>query len=458
LSFSAIFLRACPVHFDEMEVFEKIIAILYSLLILANAVCLRRIIGTWLFPGCLFSLFWFCYTFFPLVVLFEVPVNSIAIAFITVSVILFSATFLLFDWKGAFQDNLSKPLPSTIFNTRFLRFVLLVSILISLIGSILHLLSQGFGVLEFIMNPIGVASKFANLRYNDELSYTVFGPISLLFSNIAVIIGGLIFGSVSAFGHKKILFAFLPSIIILLTQSSKGLFFQSVFLFLGGILIAKVYSNKLKILSFGIISKITLIILGLLILLSISFLSRGLEDVQDITILLSSLRSMFATYFFAHIYGFSDWFSAYIGGKTSMNYDTSHYYFGFYTLTAFFRMFGTDMVTSPGVYDEYYVYKDLLESNIYTIFRGMIMDFGLLGSFVFMLVNGYLMNMVFYIFLRKKRPVFTTIVVIFMLEHFYISFIISLLTWMIIPFTFLICYLILKLNNYSFVFKPAIQK
>ncbi|TCD02748.1 O-antigen polymerase [Pedobacter psychroterrae] len=441
-----------------MEVVEKIIAIFYSLVILGGALCLRRVTGTWLFPGCLFSMFWFFYTFFPLVVLFEVPVNPNSIAFITTAVLLFSSTFLLFDWRKAFLENLNKPQPAEVFNSPFLRLTLVSAILISLFGSVMHLFAQGFGLMDVFNNPVLVASKFADARYNDTLAYTPFGPISLLFSNISVIVGGLIFGSVQASKNKKILFAFLPSVIILLTQSSKGLFFQSVFLFLGSILVTKLYANELKIFSFKIILRVIIIVSIFLVLIAVSFLSRGLKDVDDFGVLLDNFRILFATYFFTHIYGFSDWFTAFTGGRAAFNYDTSHYYFGFYTFTAIFEFFGSNKVTSQGVYDEFFMYKDLLESNIYTIFRGMIMDFGIIGSLIFMLVNGFFLHLVFYVFLRRNRPVFTVVMVIFMVEYFYISFIISLLTWSIIPLTFLVCYLILKFNNYNFVLKPTVQK
>lgn len=442
-----------------MEVVEKIVAIIYSLLILFNALWLRKLIGTWLFPGCIFSLFWFCYTFFPLVVLFEVPVNSNSIAFIAVAVWLFSATFFWFNWNEAFKDNLQKPKPETVYNTWFLRLVLWGSIAISLAGSFIHLFAQGFTLNELFTNPIAVASKFADARYNDGLTYSVFGPISLLFSNISVIIGGLIFGSVDAKKNKKILFAFLPSIIILLSQSSKGLFFQSVFLFLGSILVTKIYANQLRTFYARGLIRASWIVLGFVVLLVLSFLSRGgLMNIQDIGVLFSNLRILFATYFFTHVYAFSDWFTAYTGGNATYYYDTSNYYLGFYTFTAIFEFFGSTKVTPDGVFVEYYRYTDLLDSNIYTIFRGMIMDFGLFGALAFMVINGWVINFMYYVFLRRQRPVFTVIFVIFMLEYFYISFIISLLTWSIIPFTFVICYLILKFNSYDFVLKPAIKE
>lgn len=441
-----------------MEIIDKIIALFYSMIILGNALYLRKVMGTWIFPGCLFSLFWFFYTFVPLIVLFEIPVNSNAIAFITLAVILFSWTFIFFDWKSAFKSNLNKSEPSKIFDTSFLRMVLFSSIIISLVSAVMQLLSQGFGLKEVITNLIKVANEFADARYTDNMIYTIYGPISLLFSNIAVIIGGLIFGSTESSKNKKILFAFLPSVVILLTQSSKGLFFQSVFLFLGGILITKLYKNQLMVFSRAVLLKSAFVCIVLIGLISVSFLSRGLNAIEDFGLLFYRLRGMFATYFFGHIYGFSDWFTAYTGGRASLVYDTSNYYFGFYTLTTFFKMFGVNKVTSAGVFDEYFIYGDVLDTNIYTMFRGLIMDFGMIGGLIFMLLNGFILNLVFYVFLQHRRPLLIIVVLIMMLEYFYMSFIISLLTWNIIPFTLLVCYLILKFNSYRFVFKPAVQK
>ncbi|WP_026897731.1 O-antigen polymerase [Daejeonella oryzae] len=439
-----------------MEVLEKVIAIIYSIIILANALVLRRMMGTWLFPACILSLFWFFYTFFPLVFLFEVPVNSNSIAFITLAILLFSAPSLLFNWGKAFKDNLKKPNPAMVFNTRFLKLTLFCSILISVFSSLLHVTAQGFGFMDVFTDPVLVATTFAASRYAETLVYTMFGPLSLVFSNISVVIGGLVFGSSQSGKNKKILFAFLPSIIIMLTQSSKGLLFLSLFLFLGGILVSRVYFNKLSTFNFKIIIKVIGAAVSLIILIGLSFISRGLQNIEDQGLLLTKLRGLFASYFFTHIYGFSEWFTAYTGGSTSINYDTSNYYMGFYTLTSFFKMLGAEKVTSPGVYDEFFVYKDLLESNIYTIFRGLIMDFGMPGSLVFMLVMGFLVHFVYYLFLRQSRPVLTVLLVIFMLGFFYMTFIISMLTWVIIPFTFLICYLILKFNNYDFVVKRTV--
>src|SRR5215469_7723696 len=88
--------------------FNKCVALVFSLMILGQAYLVRRYVGTWLFPACLFGLFWFAYTFFPLATLFWVPVQPYAIAFILVCTVAFSMGSVLFDWKTAFGRNARK--------------------------------------------------------------------------------------------------------------------------------------------------------------------------------------------------------------------------------------------------------------------------------------------------------------------------------------------------------------
>ena len=76
--------------------FDKCLALSFSLMILGQAYLVRRYVGTWLFPACLFGLFWFGYTFVPLAILFWVPAEPYAIAFI------FLCTVGVFNGFGSF--------------------------------------------------------------------------------------------------------------------------------------------------------------------------------------------------------------------------------------------------------------------------------------------------------------------------------------------------------------------
>lgn len=437
-----------------MEIFYKLLSIAFSLLILYNAIYIKKVVGTWLFPACLFSLFWFCYTFFPLLVMFEVPINPISIGFITISVIFFSWTFVFFNWKKAFKENLNKPNVQEVFNTSFLRGILIFSIIISIIFSVQFVIKQGFSLNDMITNTVLVAEKFAMLRYADKLQPTFFGPLSLMFCYISVLVGGVLFGATTNKRKKRIiLLCFFPALIVMLTQSAKGLFFGSIFYFLGGILVTSIFQNKfllLKSKNIAIVSKLAFVSV---ILISLSFLSRGLRGVTETTIILEKLRFLFASYFFGHLYNFSDWLDSYLGIRNKMNFDTSNYHLGYYTFTGIFKFFGSKKETPTGTFSEFNNHSDVMVSNIYTIFRGFIMDFGIIGAVFFIIINGFFIHLMYYIFLKQKRPVFASSILIFMLVYFYISFGVSLMTWNIILIVFFLLFVILLINNYKFVYK-----
>ena len=105
----------------EFDLFEKLLAILYSFMILFNALLIKKYIGTFLFPASIFCLFWFGYSFFPLIFLFNVPINSNAILFIYFCTLFFTIGSFPFKWKKAINQNSDKlNLSSHIFNNSFL--------------------------------------------------------------------------------------------------------------------------------------------------------------------------------------------------------------------------------------------------------------------------------------------------------------------------------------------------
>lgn len=414
-------------------------------------------VGTWLFPATLFSLFWFVFIFFPLIIMFEIPINPWAVGYLSLLVILFSWTFIFFNWKKAFSNNLDKPPANEVYDTKLLRVTLWFSIFFSVVSSIKVMLVQGFSLSELYDDIVLVAAKYAVSRYASEVVYSAFGPLSLGFAYLAVLIAGLIFGSTNSSSRKKwVLLAFLPSIIIMVTQSAKGSFFGSIFYFLGGILVTSIQQNKLLLFKANIVKIIFKIGSFSIILFIFSLMSRGLQDVKDTSLFFEKLRFLLASYFFAHLYNFAEWVTAYWDGFKNSKFDISHYYHGFYTFTSIYRFFGYEKETPDAVYDEYNNIQEKMDSNIYTIFRGMVMDFGILGTIFFIFFLGLTLHLCFYVFLNSRKPIFSAIVTIFMLVIFYYSFAISVLTWNIVPFVFILFIILLKFNSYSFVLKKTV--
>jgi oligosaccharide repeat unit polymerase len=389
--------------------------------------------------------------------MFEVPINPWAVGYLTLLVIVFSWSFIFFNWKKAFANNLDKPPVDEIYDTPLLRVTLWFSIVISIICSIKVMLVQGFSLAEIYDDIVLVAAKYAVSRYASEVVSSVYGPLSLGFAYIAVLTAGLIFGSTQSNSRKKwVLLAFLPSIIIMITQSAKGSFFGSIFYFLGGIMVTSIQQNKLVLFKASILRTLFKISSFSIVLFVFSLMSRGLQDEKDVGGFLEKLRFLLASYFFAHLYNVSEWIGVYWDGFNSSKFDISHYYYGFYTFTSIYRFFGYQKVTPDAVYDEYNNIQDLMESNVYTIFRGMVMDFGIFGTVFFIFLLGILLHLCFYVFLNSRKPIISLTITMFMLVVFYYSFIISVLTWNIVPFILILFILLLKFNSYSFVLKKTV--
>jgi len=182
-----------------------------------------------------------------------------------------------------------------------------------------------------------------------------------------------------------------------------------------------------------------------------SFLSRGLYD-QDLEYIFQKLKIYLMSYAFAHLYAFSDWFGGYIGSQSLMQFDDLHNEseYGFYTFMAIFRALGSERYVPPGVFDEYYAYQEVIKSNIYTMYRGVILDFGIFGSLIFSFLLGFLLNFSYFLICVLRSPLFFISIYIAMFGFYYTSFIISIFIWNSLFVSLVVFYVILFLNRYFF--------
>lgn len=438
---------------NTIEIIEKLISIFLSFVLLANAYFLKRKTGTWLFPSCIFSLLWFAYIFLPLLILYQIPVSIQSQLFITTSIILFSVSYAFFNWKQAYSVNQKKiaqvSTNSIIGNESRIMWVMICAIILSILTTLIHIANQEINILNYLVAPIRTAEQFAIKRYALALNNTIATPLSLIFSNLAVLIAGVLYLQAKTTIKKiAILSCFLPSLLILITQSAKGLFFLSVFMFLGGLYVSIHRHGLQHINTKKIIRNTKLFLITAPLLLIFSFLSRGFNASMSFTDALMRMKQLFSSYILAHVYSFSDWFNAYCGNKSStMTYDISNNYYGFYTFNSITRYFDADKENIRGVYKEYYRYADVLETNVYTVFRGMIMDFTVIGALVVMFLFGFCVHKYYYALLTKREPLVASIILIFSIAFFYMSFLGSLLYWSVIPASFLIFYIVLKINK-----------
>jgi len=439
-----------------MHTIEKCLALAFSLMILGQAYYVRRIVGTWLFPACIFGLFWFGLTVIPLVVLLTVPIDPWGTAFILVCLIAFSFSAVLFPWSKAFKANaLKNQLMSLDYASPFLNQVFYVLSLATVACIVIDSLAQGVTLRDLLFDLIATAASYREMASFDNLNSTIWDRLSEIMVYDVAILGGLLVSSASVKWHRYriLVLSFIPGVLFAVAKSTKWAMFACIVFFYAGLLAYRVSQSDFCLLKKGSLKKLVLCAPALVLITTVSFMSRGLQDSEDTDLIQSRLKLLFASYSCGHLYAFSDWYTSYMaehwGARyhSQISYTREHTTYGAYTFAPLFRFVGSKKVFAEGMFDEYYEYGDILVGNVYTMFRGLIQDFGLLGSLLFMFLLGLLVHWSFFAMLMKRNQPFTVAVFLFSIGFFYASFVRSLFSWSGIYFTFALLWAILSVNK-----------
>ncbi|XVN20704.1 hypothetical protein QZH46_14075 [Pseudomonas corrugata] len=235
--------------------------------------------------------------------------------------------------------NESKPDAAYYFNRPLMVAAFYGAAGFAVLMNFLGVLQQGISIDQLLSNPIAVGGIYAGKRYAGEIVPNVFSQLGLQCCYYTAVFGGLIYGSRGAArGKIKLLvFAFLPALLVMFLQSAKGLFFFSIFLFLGGVLVARLYNKNYTLMDYSGLR--SLFLYGLLVfpIVLVSFVSRGIYAVDDPVLVLNRLRYYLVTYSSVHLPAFSDWFSERYLSESLMSYKQDTLTMGFYTFMSFFN-------------------------------------------------------------------------------------------------------------------------
>jgi hypothetical protein len=142
-----------------------------------------------------------------------------------------------------------------------------------------------------------------------------------------------------------------------------------------------------------------------------------------------------------------------IGLDSVSNYNEESLTFGYYSFKPIFDMFGGTKVFPPGYYLDSYNYHDYITTNLFTYYRALIQDFGLLGSCFFIFFIGIGIHYSYYILLTKKRPYFSVVIFIVFCTFLGLSYILNIFTARNIFLVALGLYTLLFFNSLSSNFK-----
>lgn len=409
---------------------ERTVCILISLGILANALMVRRMVQAWAFPAVIFSLAWFFYTIVPLVCFPEAHVYPSAMVYLLGASLAFSAGSFS-NWRTAFETSARvKAGHKDYYSSNMLLIIFASSAVLTVIFLLLNSISQGISIGHLVNNINESAAEYAGRRYADDIAPNLYQQASNILAYYCSAFGGLILLSYKSFYKKFAIItgALFPSLFVMMSQSARGMLFLCAAIFYAGILIARFQQNI-----FSLFSKRALpaLIFGLLLvipLVTVSFIARGVSSGAGQS-MFDALAPYWASYTSGHLFAFSDWFGNYTGQPSMQFYDDPGMTGGFYTFMSIFRIFGDDRPIPPGVYGEYIYIPPYIATNIYTIFRGMIHDYGITGSLIFLMVVSYLFHMAYKAILLSAKPAMSSAVFIFTIAFIYQSFGVSAFMW-----------------------------
>ena len=270
-------------------------------------------------------------------------------------------------------------------NNRRLALVIIVLTLVSFSSSILLVVLNEINIYSSILL---VGSQYAKMRNNSSLGSLPFLTAS---QNLSAYVSALLIGRyvIPRFLITSKLISFLlialPSVLsvvlVALMQGQRGIVFLYFFLLIGGFIlyllepscIYRRFSSISSAKSFRTL--IALIFVPIIFGLLLPFLSRGLVDptgeISNVATSLS-LDNPLILYSVGHIPNFLEWFDQVV---MAGHHDPSYSIPFVYTFRDFVVLvFGSTDPLPPGVYDDYRY------GNIYTVFRGLINDFGIFGS------------------------------------------------------------------------------
>lgn len=370
------------------------------------------------------------------------------LVFITLTSLLFCFGTLTGQLVGS---SVKETTHSFVFKEKRGVLFLQLGILLAFINVLHGIYSNGFSVFQLFsfrtlleLNSVAAENRYAGVDAGSLLS-----QVTLIFVYLAPLFAGYLLPLVER--PKKIwcYLSIFPALFISLTQSVKLGFITSIALFAIGVLVSSYANNdsffKMR---FKTILKVFIYVVLFLVILFISMMFRtGKFDWETI----SEIGVKFVTYAFGHLPAFDSWFSTNVGDiEPTGGLKT------FYGITNYLGI----AERKQGVFPEFtfFAKNDFrhlppeLGTNVYTLFRFILEDFGFLGSFLIMFLTGMLSGYSWLMIKKQKNSQLFQTILVAILFFLVMSFATSVWVYTSYIASVVLLYILLRL---SFSPKPA---
>lgn len=295
---------------------------------------------------------------------------------------------------------------------------------------IINLINNGISLSRLLdfKSLLEVNSEMAVARYNNEVETSLIGQFCLIFVYCLPLYSSLLI----KFHNKKkyIYYSMIPSLMVILTQNTKLVFMSSLLSVLAGIIVQSfILDNKLpqvkaKTIIFSVIGFV--LFYGLMVF---SFIARiGRFDETTINIANSKIAS-----YVAHVPALDNWLN-------NTSFDNLFYSYGVKTFYGISNVLGI-AERKTGVFSEFFIFTDsgqTFTTNIYTVYRFLIEDFGFIGTMFFFLILAFLFALI-----RRSTNTILKMSLLSMLIFFVLN---SYATSIWAYFSYIVAYIVLYIS------------
>lgn len=254
--------------------------------------------------------------------------------------------------------------------------VLIIVIIIGLVSPIFSLTENGFSINDVLSlsGIINVSSTSAIMRYSESRSVSTVHQIASIFTYACALCGGYTYNYAKEKVEKVLSMAtMLPIILEMVFTSGKSGFIAAIILWIGGWCISykRIHAElpRIKMKIYVLLLGVIVMLYGVLFLVMLLRTGNFSSEMVDII-----TEKFWKEYAFGPIIGFDAWF---------LRRNTQEFDIGSNTYMTLFRMIGL-VNRQGGIYDvlisEY--------GNVFTVFRGVISDFGIIGGIIYCFFRG----------------------------------------------------------------------
>lgn len=392
------------------------------------AIILARCIGAWSHPAIVFSLFWGLVLFLARIGVWTAALPTPAAIYLLAAVAAFGSPVFLLNWSSRVETAQARSELGDAWDYTLLAAFLGLQ-LVALVSVPLNIKSNGFSLGSVFSDPLKFGADYIGARYTGQVKATIFSTVGTFANYAATPLCGLIIANRRSYLLSGLLLlpCFAPSLLAMFIFGDKGTLFLAISLFYGGLISGWLRGGETGLLT---IRGAALSVLGAFVLVPVLFSAMIMKVVGKWNVTAETLLlawRYFNSYAFGSLYAFGHWFEDYLDGGTGYKNPENHTW-GFWTFLALGRRLAPNFKVPDGYYDEYFTTGGGITTNIYTMFRGMITDFGLVGSILVLAVLGAVASIAYRSALRHASPI-SSAVLIAMTGMTYSSYLLSIFSW-----------------------------